>query len=212
MQVRLTHDDGSLREQPYEYGRVSLRPELAERPRPIRRRERRGVHAVLYGDRESMQEAQTSTGRARLISRAGRVEHRLTIEDAKGVQAFETLRAIEQGAGIVFRLDLAVSHPRDSRGSSQVGEFSRRVDSGRSTCRTSRPTGKTDVCTRNCRRLTFHFMKTRSPGDVSTSARPTRLEASSGIGSNTRYRRCRVLQFAADPPRSRSPIHGPDRR
>jgi hypothetical protein len=29
MQVRFAHDNGSLREQSYEYERVSLRPELA---------------------------------------------------------------------------------------------------------------------------------------------------------------------------------------
>jgi hypothetical protein len=89
-----------------------------------------------------MQEAQTSTGRARLIGRAGRLEHRRTIEDAKGVHTFETLRAIEQGAGIVFRLDLAVLHPCDSRGSSEVSQCSRHIDHSQSTRSTGYQTDK----------------------------------------------------------------------
>jgi hypothetical protein len=90
-----------------------------------------------------MKKPQTTTSGAGLVGRAGLFEHRLAIQHAEGVQACETLRAIEQGAGIVFRLHLAVSHPCDSRCGGEIGKRSRRIDSSRSTRSTCCQTDKT---------------------------------------------------------------------
>ena len=44
-----------------------------------------------------------------------------------------------------------------------------------------------------------------------TLAAPSRREACNGIGSSTRFRRCRVLRFAANHPHCQIPIHEPGR-
>src|ERR1700730_3462438 len=57
-----------------------------------------------------MQSADSIAGGAHLVGGSGGLQQHLFVQRAKGVQALEMLRAVEQRTCVVFRLEASVSH------------------------------------------------------------------------------------------------------
>ena len=57
-----------------------------------------------------MQSADGITAGTHLVGGPGGLQHQFFVERAKGVQAFEMPRALEQRSCVVFRLEVSVSH------------------------------------------------------------------------------------------------------
>ena len=120
MQIGLAHQDGALGKQRFQYCRILLRLEAGKSAGPIRRGQRLGVDAILDRDRQPMEHAQLSAGRAPLVCIPRRLQNGLSIEAYKRVEARQLLCSVEQGTGINLRLHITVSDRSNGRGSAKV--------------------------------------------------------------------------------------------